>query len=301
MVAPPLANEAAVLTAESAGANFANSFPLDLGQDEGFEVRKTRSKNAAFLPLAALGSLAVIFAVAIAVVVSRAPKTEVSEAVKDMASASPAEANPSVVKPAAADENLPVPANSAAPQASHTRFRPSKTNDNAETKPPDKPSGADSGHLPFESTPIVRPPDKTRPGGKPPLDDDPFGDPATPAPKQEPAPKPAQAEKHKTPEEFDKMLAAAKTPEDFQAVAGEALRAASKAMDDHQPTTARQLILKSLKAARKAGDSKLIRQATRVLIKPESIKEILAEKEKEDEDPPAPLQNQDPVEESSIH
>ena len=88
------------------------------------------------------------------------------------------------------------------------------------------------------------------------------------------------AEKFKTPEELDKLLADAKTPEDYQAVAGEALRAAGKAMDDHQPDAARQLILKSLVAARKSGDSKLIIKATRALTKPESVKEILAEKGK---------------------
>ena len=88
----------------------------------------------------------------------------------------------------------------------------------------------------------------------------------------------------KTPEELDKQLADAKTPEDYQAVAGEALRAAGKAMDDQQQDAAKQLILKSLLAARKSGDSKLIVKATRALTRPESVKEILAEKDKQDED-----------------
>ena len=71
-------------------------------------------------------------------------------------------------------------------------------------------------------------------------------------------------------------------------MAREALRAAGKAMDDHQPAAAKQLILKSLIAARNSGDSKLIIKATRALTKPQSLKEILAEKDKQDEDSATP-------------
>jgi GTP cyclohydrolase III len=98
------------------------------------------------------------------------------------------------------------------------------------------------------------------------------------------AAKPAEAEKPKTPEDFDKQIADAKTPEDYRAVAGEALRAAGQAMDDHRQDTARQLILKSLVAARKSGDSRLIIKATRALTKPESVNAILAEEDKHSED-----------------
>jgi hypothetical protein len=57
-------------------------------------------------------------------------------------------------------------------------------------------------------------------------------------------------------------------------------RAADKAIDNHQANAAKQLILKSLVAARKSGDSKLIVKATRALTKPEAVKEILAEMDK---------------------
>ena len=64
--------------------------------------------------------------------------------------------------------------------------------------------------------------------------------------------KPAEAEKRGTPEELDKQLADAKTPDDYRAVAGEALRWAGMAMDDHQPDMAKKLILKrdSLRGSR---------------------------------------------------
>ena len=94
---------------------------------------------------------------------------------------------------------------------------------------------------------------------------------------------PAEAEKPKTPDDFDKQIADATTPEDYRKVAGEALRVASRAMDDHRQDAAKQLILKSLVAARKSGDPKWIIKATRALTKPESLKEILAEKDQGDE------------------
>jgi hypothetical protein len=83
-------------------------------------------------------------------------------------------------------------------------------------------------------------------------------------------------EKPKTLEEFDKQLAAAKTPEDYRAVAGEALLSAGKILDDH-PDGARKLLLKALIAARKSRDFQLIVKVTRALAEPELTKEILAE------------------------
>ncbi len=91
--------------------------------------------------------------------------------------------------------------------------------------------------------------------------------------------KPPEGEEPATPNELDKQLADAKTAEDYQAVAGRALRAAGRAMDDHQQDAAKKLLLKALVAARKSHDLKLIVKATRALVEPESAKEILAEED----------------------
>ena len=142
-------------------------------------------------------------------------------------------------------------------------------------KPNHKPSGK------------KRPETISGPEAKPGNDDSPFADKPAPPPEPDPPPKPAEPKKVKTPEELDQLLADAKTPEDYLAAAGEALRAVGKALDDHQQDAVKPLILKALVAARKSGDAKLIVKVTRVLAKPELVKEILAEMDNQGQDPAA--------------
>ena len=88
-----------------------------------------------------------------------------------------------------------------------------------------------------------------------------------------------------TPEELDRLMAAAKGPEDYRAVSKGALRAAIQAADNKEKDKFAQLIRLALNAARKSGDADLQRIATRGLIKPDALKELFAEKKDgEDED-----------------
>ena len=50
-------------------------------------------------------------------------------------------------------------------------------------------------------------------------------------------------------------------------------------MDNHRPEAAKKLIIKARVAARKSGDAKLNFKVTRAVMKPEAVRQILAEKD----------------------
>ncbi len=199
VVAAAPADEAEIAVAGPADANI---FPLPMqsGGGERSQIRKKKSPKATVLPLVALGAMLVVCVVAFAVVMSRTPETQVSQTTEDPAGSRPGNAKPSHVEPATPGSKPPVPANTGGPAEADAAHAASGN------KPNDKPSG------------------ENRPDIKPGIGDDPFAAKPEPAPKPNTPAEPAKAEKGKTPEELDKQLAAAKTPEDYQALAGEALR-----------------------------------------------------------------------------
>ena len=245
------------------------SLAMEWGGGQQSPVRKKQakqSKQSTIWSLAALGVMGVACVVAIAVVMSRPPATQASRATDDPDDSPSGDRDLPRAKPVTSGNKLLVPANSAKPAPATNPVGPLGAKDTAAAtpaKPPEDgtapgPSGNTPNQKPSEM--ILRSTNRT--------------------PHRSLTRRPT-TEKGKTPEEFDKLLADAKTPEDYRAVADDALRAAGKALDDHHQDTARQLILKSLIAARKSGDAKLIVRATRALIKPESVKELLAEADKE--------------------
>ncbi|MGA2255180.1 MAG: hypothetical protein ABSG53_11000 [Thermoguttaceae bacterium] len=240
-------DDAILVVAEPADPDFHGSLPLQLDGSARSQIRKKKSKRATILPLVAVGAMLAICAVAIAVVMSRTPETHVSRADANPNGNPRKDAELPDVTPATQGNKPQVPADPVQPTPPKSPLRPVESSDKdaknklfRENQPKVK-----SVHVPQSETPA----------------------------------KPTEAEKPKTPEELDKQLADAKTPEDYKAVAGEALRSASKAMDASQQVEAKKLLLKALIAARKSRDFKLIVKVTRTLAEPESAKEILAEKD----------------------
>ena len=251
--------------------------PMQMGGNSRSQIRTKKSKKSILLPLTALGVMLVVCVVAIFMVMSRPPENHVSQAVQDPDSSPPGDAKPVAVGPAIQDTKLPVSANKGKPAPPKSSSRPLGSNERTDPATPDKPPAASTAQGASANQPTEKPSGENRPDIKPGIGDPPRAGRPAPVRKPETPAQPAETEKLKTLEELDKQLADAKTSEDYQTVALDGLRAAGKAMDDHQPDAAKQLILKSLIAARKAGDSKLIIKATRALTKPESVQEILAE------------------------
>ncbi len=265
--------------------------PMQLGGSELSQIRKKKAQKTTIVPLVALGAMVLVCAIAVAVVMSWKPESQVSQSAQDPDGGSPRASEHTHVKPAAQGNKLSVPGSTEKPASNKSPLdRPLGSGDSAapatSAKPPRVSAASDSSGK--EGSP--KPSGNNWPDAKPRTDDDPLASKSNAAtePKVHDKPaepvKPAEAEKPKTPEDFDKQIADAKTPEDYCKVAGEALRAADQAMDDNRKDAAKQLILKSLVAARKSGDSKLIIKAPRALTKPESLKEILAEKDQHSED-----------------
>jgi hypothetical protein len=288
----------AVVVAELADLDFSGPQSLQLGGGGSSQIGKSKSKKVTIMPLLALAAMLAVCGIVIAVVMSRPPQTHESQVAEDRSGGPSGDAQPAGVKPATQDQKPPLPANSAKPASTKDSARPTGPGDNADVTSPTKPpqvadlDGA-SGNKSNGKPPAT--PDR-KPGGG----DDPFDVTPVSVPEAETLAKPAEpakAEKPKSLEELEKQLADAKTPEDYQAMADEALRAASQAIDDNQPDAAKKLILKALIAARKSADSKLIVKVTRALTRPETVKEILAEKDEQDKDPgrdPAPPRNSSP-------
>jgi hypothetical protein len=279
-----------VFAADVAKPDKHGPLPRQLGGGEQSQIRKKRTQKATIVPLVALGAMVLVCAIAVAVVMSRKPETQASQSAHDPDVGPLRNSDVPRVKPAAQDSKLPVPGNIEKPATTKSPpRRPMGSGDGiaaaTSAKLPEVGAAANSSGK--EADPKAS--GKNRLDVKPRIGDDPFASKSNPATEPEgrdkPAEvaKPAEAEKPKTPEDFEKQLADAKTPEDYRTVAGEALRAAGQAMDDNRKDTAMQLMRTSLGAARKSGDSKLINKATRALIKPESVKEILAEKDQQDE------------------
>ncbi len=284
-----------VVLAELAESGNHGPLPKQSGGGEGSQIRAKKVHKATIVPLAALAAMLVVSAVAVAVVMSRKPDTEVSQSAQDSGSKPSQNAeHPHVEpttqgdKPAAVDTGKPAP-NKGLPQ------QPLNSRDSTSGATATPPSEAGAAPDSSGKEAIAKPSEKNRAEVKPGSGNVTIvstpGSAATPGTHSEAAgsakpveAKPSEAEKPKTPEEFDKEIADAQTPEEYRAVAGEALRAAGRAMDGHREVTAKQLILKSLVAARKSGDLKLIYQATRARIKPESVNKILADGDNHTED-----------------
>ncbi len=288
VVAGAPADEETGVVAELADSETPVSFPMEPGASKRSPFHKKKSNKATLMPLVALGAMLVVCVVAIAVVMSRTPESDVSQVAEDRVGNPPRNAESAHAKQAAQVNKPLVPANTTKPAPSTSSLQPSRSGDGSDTASPAKPPDAGKVHGTSENEANHKSSDKIRPEIKPGIGDDPSASKSAPAPEPETSAKPAEVEKGKTLAELDKQLSDAKTAEDYQAVAGEAFRAAGKAIDDHQQDAAKQLILKALIAARKSGDSKLIVKATRALTKPELVKEILAEKDKQDQDSAAP-------------
>ena len=244
---------AAAIMADLADLDMHGPLPLQLGGSQRARIRKKKSTSARILPLLALGAMLVVCGVAIAVVMSRTPETHVPQVAEDHDGSPAKSTEASRVKPPATVDNKPVPA---------------KMNE--------------SNREPLTSPLAASPHDTSgdnRSDTKVPVGDNPVADNSDHTPKPETPVKPAEADKSQTPEELGKQTAAAKTPDDYRAVAEEGLRWAAKALDDHHNDLAKDLIRKALIAARKSGDSKVVFKVTRAMTKPESIKEILAEQD----------------------
>jgi hypothetical protein len=249
--------------------------PSHLGGGKRSPLRK---KKATVLPLMALGAMLVVSAVVITVVMSSRPQTQFSQAAGDHGPPKNSEA--SSAHPTMQDGTTPAPANSGKPA-----IRPMESHGSANAattaKLPETGVVANASQNDPNSTSSGETQADTKPAGH---DDYSAGKPrpvSTPDAQTMPAQvEPSKVKKYKTLEELDKELADAKTSDDYRMLASEALRSAGKANDDHQADAAKQFLRKSLLAARKSQDNKLIVKATRALIKPEAVKEILAEPDK---------------------
>jgi hypothetical protein len=278
-----------VVVANKAGAESANlevfdPLPLQFDGSVRSQIRKRKAEKTTILPLLmALGAMLVICAIAIVLVMSRPPEHQVSQAAEDPPGSPPRDAAAPRVKPAQ-DKKSPMRADAgrrAPPRNSNGGLESNDSTDAAKRSNAGEAGDISENNSQNNPSGEHRPDTKARSGnGRVASKSAPVPEPETPA-------KPAEADKRKTPEEFDKQLAEAKTPEAYQALAVEALRTAGKAVDDHQEREAKELIRKALIAARKSGGSKLIFRVTRAMTKPESVKEILDEMGEQDEKVPA--------------
>jgi hypothetical protein len=234
----------------------------------GRPIRKPASKKPTVLILSILGAIPILAAIAIGWALSRPPEPQLSQAADDTHGKPSAVADPALANPPIRDSSKQAPAKADGPA------RPSGTaagGSTSGTKVDDSASGQDA--------------EKKTPAG-----DDRFEHALPPTAESETpgnSGETSKIEPVKTPQELEKDLIDAKTPDDFLVIADAALRAAGKALDDHEQETLRSLLLKSLLAARKSGDSKAIVRATLALIKPDTVKEILAKLEMPEEESPA--------------
>ncbi len=144
-------------------------------------------------------------------------------------------------------------------------------------KPPEKETQSPLAKPPSDVVPTPMPTPIPKPQPKPPVPK-PVSKPLPPTPKPvieepTPAPKPVEVAEPKSPEELEKLLADATTPDDFLTTGNQALLAATAAVHENQPEKAKPLILIALTAARKARDPELSRRATLARINPNSLKE----------------------------
>ncbi len=277
------ADEEVFLVAEPADAEEFSPLPLQFGGERS-SIRKKKPKSATIIPLVALGAMLVVCVIAVAMVMSRTPDPHVADVAKDADGSSSENAEPAHAKQSVADNRPHGTADPVKPAPLPSPLRPSGSADSSHAVPPPKPP---------EMSPHDVAAGANHVDGKPDSDFDPFDNKTVPRPEPKALTRPPEAEKPKppaveklsTPEELDRQLADAKTADDYRAVADAALRSAAKAMDDHQDELAKTLIVKALVAARKSNDPKLIIKVTRALTKPESVKEILAEKEAPDAEP----------------
>jgi hypothetical protein len=250
-------------------------------------ARGKKAKKPLILPLVILGSLLAVCGVAIGVVMFWPPQQDVSQRENNGAGRGTAlNSQAPSAKPSASENSASSaePVKSASPKGSS---QPVTSGAGKVSATPTHP--ADVGNLRVwpNDEPQAQPRGSGKPdgrttsdkGSKPRAGDDPFASPPDFAPKPGPVDPPPEVAKIRTSEELDKLLADAKSVEDYRAIVDDALRAADKAMDDHQSAAARQMLLKALVAARKSDDSKLVFKATRALVKPDSLKQILAEAE----------------------
>ena len=254
------------------------------------QIRKKKSTRSTIGPLVALGVMFVLCAVAIGVVMLRPPPTNESQASVDGDRRPPGVAEPRGETPASRDSTSKPSANPAKDAIASNFQNP--THDNGGASPSGPPEAA-RGDNTLGSEPGHTLSGENRPNATPKVRRPLAGDsvvPRAPEPPAMTAPaQPTPAKTYKTLEELGKQTAEAKTPEDYQRVAHEALRAADKAIGDNQQEAAKNLLLAALTAARKSNDSKLVFRVTRALTKPETVKEILAETERQEEEPAAAL------------